>query len=164
MKKLIFAIATVFCLQLGLIMYTAFDNDNLGPDAEIAAITMLPQPVAHQEPKTAIADEAGLAGFGPIQERRRTTAAAVRKTARSGKAPIETSKFDPKPVVILYSRKGSVSAPDPDVMTPAESLTGQPTMARIEAPSREKRSFLAKTQPVIRKPYDWLKAIASKLK
>jgi hypothetical protein len=36
--------------------------------------------------------------------------------------------------------------------------------AKYADPKREKKSFMAKVVPVIKKPYDWLKAVASKMK
>lgn len=164
MKKLIFAIATVFCLQLGLVLYTAIESSNSVSEADLAAVMVPPERAVEPPPPPHFGNGADAAVFDLVAVPRRAVSPPARTSARVEKRRFDSNRIDREPVVILYSRKGALTAPDADVVTRTVALTGQPTMARLATRPREKRSFLTKAQPVVRKPYDWLKAFASKLK
>ena len=59
-----------------------------------------------------------------------------------------------KPVVITYDRTGALAETSAKVTPPRST-------PRTETPSDDKRSLIAK---VVTKPFDWLKAVGSKLR
>jgi hypothetical protein len=71
--------------------------------------------------------------------------------------PLDTaSPRDFESVVIRYNRKPSVS----DCESRNEP---KPNKRSYDVPKPKKRSYIAKAGPVIKKPWEWLKAIGSKL-
>jgi hypothetical protein len=79
----------------------------------------------------------------------------AKKSSGAEKTP-DLSAFQ-KPIVITYRTeypKTSTKGREPDV----RSCTAE------VKPGHKKKSFMSKAMPVLKKPYDWLKAIASKIR
>lgn len=136
MKKPILGIIAVFCLQLGFIAYTAFDLP-----VDFASVP----PVARATAKSVQLET----GLDPI--------VVVRS---GGPVAIERVRHDPGSTrVSPTARRARKPQPDQNITATRQPPRERP---RTEYPGGvpEKRSFAAKVMPVIKKPYDWAKAIA----
>lgn len=177
MKGKILGIITIFFLQLGFIGYTQvttlFDaSTEIGalsspenPLAEISDLDFVDVEDSEVEPVYAKANNA------PYH---RNATLAVRKTY-SKRPAFRTYDTDLDAVSIEVPRSpgytfASYTRPEPKRRAyHEETLRSEP--AKIEEPvrvhtveRRKKRSLASKTFAVIKKPFDWMKALGSKLK
>lgn len=176
MRGPILGIITVFMIQLGVIGYGTISRF-FDAAAEVAAVSTPDQPLA-------TLSDLDFVDVSPEPEGDRfvlprnvnaPASAAVRTSRRqvATRSAIRTFETDFRPVKI------SVPTPSPysfAAFEPQAPLTEtSKTQASEAAPLnyvassrsvdvRNKRGFMAKTFTVIKKPYDWMKAIASKLK
>jgi len=168
MRKLVLGIIALIAVQFAFVTYTIL----LKSSAELVDDLAMAQPVPYMPDLVKIdplVDSTGLVTepetvIRPVEPDNPKTNRIVptvpeRTAKRQGSPETRGSKaaFVPAPadtaspgdfesVVIRYNRNPSVSD--------CESR---------DAPKTKKRSYLAKAGPVIKKPWDWLKAIGSKL-
>lgn len=139
MKKPILGIIAVFCLQLGFIAYSTLD-----PAVDTEAVPVVAR--ATQAPAQLEDDVDSIVAVrsgGPVAEDRVVNPKmnVARKSVLKGEAA------PPKPAQPKHFIADRLSAP---------------YRQRTEYPqqSPQKRSFATKALPVIKKPYDWVKAVA----
>jgi hypothetical protein len=158
MRKIIWGIAIVFCVQVGFQLAMTANRSNNdyaslrtplqnGIDVQAASLSDddLDTNIAPVAPETLSTDP-------QIQTRILIRYVRVPEY-RAQTAPPTTNAF--KPVVITYDRTGA--------LTGGSAATAERhSTVRTETPSSDdKRSLVAK---VVTKPYDWLKAVGSKLR
>jgi len=169
MKKLITGIVAVFCLQVGFMAYNAVDRAGylaLNLPDQVEPIT---QPYSSDVSYLLLeADDAGQYGsvfpdtpdvIEPVLALRRQTNPNFQRHP----AKITATGIQFQPVVI------TIPAPEPVEFKfkneYAAVLPTQPTesydISTAEAPRRENKSVLSRA---VKKPYEWLKALGSKVK
>ena len=149
MKRILIAIAVVFCAQVAFQTYLAVERTDID---FYALSTPLRAPVAKDH--LVLAD---LAVPEP-QQIELPTIVRMRYVVREQKA---------QPSYAAYRRNaGREIRPTVAVFKPVIiTVPSRPiTASYAPEPKREKRSLPSKAAAVIKKPYDWLKAVASKLK
>jgi len=149
MKKLIFGIIGVFFLQLGFIIYTASEatmaNIAVPPAIETNGVA------ADLDAMTAVPDDAIIPTLS-LRPRRPNTPNTSHTLFVSSRTTKKGREFGDRP--LTASRQTLRLGPQ----YAGRAQESEPT-ASIEAPG--KRSFIAR---MIKRPYDWLKAVGSKLK
>jgi len=160
MRKIIWGIGIVFCVQIAFqlamtanrsdadyaSLRTPLQNGIYAPAASLDADD-LDTNIALGEPETAAAT------YSPVQTRVLIRYVTIPEVRHSAPERATTAAF--KPVVITYDRTGALttgSVPSTSAQTPSKPRTEQPD---------DKRSLIAR---VVTKPYDWLKAVGSKLR
>jgi len=159
MRKIIWGIGLVFCVQIAFqLAMTANRSDadyaslhtplQNGIDSPAASLDVddLDTNIAPVEAETAAA------AYAPVQTRVLIRYVTVPEVRHATPERATTAAF--KPVVITYDRTGALptgSAPSATAQNPSKPRTEQPD---------DKRSLIAR---VVTKPYDWLKAVGSKL-
>ena len=175
MRKLIFGIFAVVCVQFAFVIYTALQSP-----VEVAVGPIYMEPPAEYvaddlqesaDPQVAVEEDTKDPSVEPSREielpQRRPserstssarTAGPVDPTPRieanpgrvaeqfTAERPYTTGDFET--VVISYNRDPEVSNCDKD---------------KFEPPQPKKRSYIAKAAPVVKKPWEWIKSIGSKL-
>ncbi|MGE3467584.1 MAG: hypothetical protein AB7J13_11700 [Pyrinomonadaceae bacterium] len=164
MKAPILGIITIFFLQLGFVAYQKAEQVldlTYQPVAPIRTGSIGAADVDITYGRAGVGDEdQTMPGKMPLvrsQTSRYGHAAAVRRRA-SRPRPFfeparEASPDDFRAVVITYRKPKK-----------EQSAAPQATVAISDGPSsdkKKKKSFLAKTGGVIKKPYDWIKSIGS---
>lgn len=154
MRKIIWTIGAVFCVQIAFQLAMTADRSN----GEYAALrTPLQNGIDTSAPAadtdvfdTDIAPAAPEIERSPIRTRVLIRYVVVHGSPRQAAAPTTTAF---KPIVITYDRTGALT----------DATNTAPRHQRTERPGHQpddKRSLLAK---VVTKPYDWLKVVGSKL-
>lgn len=172
MKKLILGIIAVFCLQVGFIVYNAPDTvgDMVSKTADypVEPLNNATEPL---ELVDTLPDESDTVltarsdnpdAFRPViaQHRGVSTQFERRSVKVVAKAPIFRSTVItiPPQKPVEFSFKNEYAA----LATPVSSENYD--VAVVETRRQEKRSLVSKALPIIKKPYDWLKAVGSKIK
>lgn len=166
MKGPILGIIAVFCLQLGFTLYTAIDRE-VGEMVAVGAVTDGTTLLADADQDYDIPDT--LVSTPASQRNIVRTAPILVSSKRSEKTPAaRLVTFEP--VLIAYQKYPEIKfkTETPRVTPPvaSEAKAFQPSAEVRTATTRaarEKRSFFSKSVAVIRKPYDWLKAVGSRL-
>jgi hypothetical protein len=168
MKKLILGIIAVFCLQVGFIAYNAAQRLDLAVSKTVSYPVELPNneaPLAVSDTTPDDNDSALLArsdkpdAFRPVMAERRGVGTQL------DRRPVKVVAKDPgfRPTVITIPAQKPVEFRFKNeyaaLETPRSSANYDVAPAQA-APRQEKRSFLSK---VIRKPYELIKALGSKL-
>jgi hypothetical protein len=164
MTRLVLGIIGIFALQLGFIAYQSIDRrfgmvhsamgERTGEIVRVADIST-PDSIIYPAPADWFESEVPprLEKSAAIR-RPAATAVAVHRTPRQRLRSLpdrsEAALF--RPVIIRYG-DGSSKDYKPDQPSPVEKLS-----------RKEKRSFFAKAMPIVKKPYNWLKALGSALK
>ncbi|HEV7699975.1 MAG TPA: hypothetical protein VGO43_07085 [Pyrinomonadaceae bacterium] len=160
MRKLVFAIAMVFCLQISFQVYMAIERSNadyaiLGTGSSLESETAPTIDLAklHTDLVTSVAETEYRAGVSSSRRSHSAPSATQARYNRPRAIPQTNTTAKWKPIEITYTK-------------PAASETAKFSgghKASTREPD-EKRSFFAKALPIIKKPYDWLKAVGSKLR
>lgn len=187
MGKLVLAIAAVLLLQIAFFRYLAVSDQDYAtgpivrtrnfPESQESLLAQQPQP---SQPETDTQDLIPSAAERPEADRKRASAPLLAKrTSRmsSGKRPsgLQVRAEMPKPIIIYVKssppyeerrvariRGERVSPRDFKMSLPENSPAVATSQARAVNP--RKRSFLARTfMPLIRKPWRFMKSVASKL-
>ena len=176
MKRLVLAIIVVFCMQLGFIAYTVIDRpietlvsinevpNGLNPFADIADIPNVDE-VLEAEPNITERDN----------ETSVVSAPSKRLSRQANPAPLAASKSIPNvPALRTVNRRPQtivLQNPSKTVLvtdySQAMSISRNSEIYQLSAqiaPKSKKRSFLSKSFSVIKKPYDWMKALGSKIR
>jgi len=158
MRKIIWGIAIVFCMQVAFQLAMTANRS----DADYAALRTplqngidisTPAPDAYDlDTNIAPVDTEPQIERSPIQTKVLIRYIAVPEYQRSAARAATTAAF--KPVVITYDRTGALTGP-------STAQAERRSSAKPEPASDDKRSPIAK---VVTKPYDWLKAVGSKLR
>jgi len=173
MKRIILGIFTVFALQLGFIVYSAMDR----PMDGLAAVNALPTT------QLAIADipdtQGALDLFDTSPDRNATGEIVAASTTAPNRRPSglrrsrnrttanpDSRTVDFEPVVIAYQKHPAIKfrTEYPQTAAPPSVPANHQLSAKAVARPEKKKSFLAKSAAVLKKPYDWLKAIGSRIK
>ncbi|MEP6947084.1 MAG: hypothetical protein ABJA02_14280 [Acidobacteriota bacterium] len=174
MKWSVLGVLAVFLAQAGVIAYTAIDRES---NAFVAANSVsavhqaflnstfpltAPDPSAIAVPRVAQEIDTDDSAVATV-ERRKRVQTADRQFAVAAKGPraVRASNALFKPRIITVDNS-------PRIEHPRLVLTG---FASNEIPAAaqtvrhiEKRSILSKSVSIIKKPYDWLKAVGSSLR
>ena len=163
MRNLIIGIVSIFCLQISYQVFLAVDRtsenysamslvDAIGTDGrELASLT---DPVAPQT------------GLVPARATQRLTTEPV-KRALPEQRPVTAAMKRPRPKSVNVETMDQFAVKTVhvrDVPRPPSARVQPSEVVSAHVETKEKRSFFAKALPVIKKPYDWMKAIGSKLK
>ncbi len=164
MKKPIFGIIAVFCAQLTFIGYNYLERPI--DTASVSPVTALSQGLAVIEPeRDTVFVVRSDAPPVTVRVNRKTVAEPAFTTAKKTIKPPPRNLVDRTPGLIAFQR--------PIVITyrteyPNTSTAGRESDDRgytaSAKPYNEKKSLVSKALPRLKKPYDWLKAIGSKLK
>jgi hypothetical protein len=175
MKKLVLGIVSVFCLQMAFIVYNAVnplpslasitfsdrvdeDTLTLGQLDKLAAESAFPDDMemaaaATDLPAARIGRVTTRSTDSPIEAVRRTSSLPTKAVARNVKfTPIDVSRSATRGNVVFSNEYAAV------VVTPRADHR---ELSASDSPKSEKRSFLSN---VIKKPYELIKALGSKLK
>lgn len=164
MRKLILGIICVICLDLAFIIYPGFERkaETVSPVAR-AGTQMLSEVSSSGLPNgDEVSEDVALQVVSTRSaaiETEYRRASPKRNLTNWTKAAEENASIRPpfKPVIIEYSRgRWTNASPERD---PRAS-----ERAKKEAARPEERSFIAAVVPVIRKPYDWVKYLGSKMR
>ena len=174
MKWWILGIIGVFCLQLGFIEYTAIDRRfetlvavnevTSDSDSTANAPTILNGDEflnldADQDSSGANIEE--IAVSTPYRRKSRRPAAVVYRTKAVKARSAIAVKSVPQFVALLKPTEITIRTEHPIAIAGASE--NKPLLAQ-SVPRSQKRSFISKSVSVLKKPYDWLKAIGSRLK
>lgn len=176
MKGPILGIAAVFILQLGVIGYGTASRFFDAP-VEIGSVATSSQPLPHISDADFVEFEPD-ATVNPAAQEYEVFRTSYARTSRIRSAVAKTSgirTFDTqfKPVTINVPKPSSYTfaAYEPSQPRTEFPLTQasdrEPVTYETSAKTtsiRRKKSFLAKSFSVIKKPYDWMKIVGSKLK
>lgn len=164
MKNLICGIIAVFCAQLAFIGYSylgqPLDTASVSPVETFGPLFAGLEP----EPDT----------IATVRPRAAVTGVRVKRIAASEPAFITAKHTIKLPRKNFVDRNpGLIAFQKPIVITyrteyPIASVSSRESddrryIASIK-PTNEKKSLVSKALPIIKKPYDWLKAIASKMR
>ena len=188
MKKLILAILGVFCLQLGFIAYHSSDPaaetsflvvDERASDHSLAANVpqppILPQTIAELEPEF-FEDAPDYDLIGRTADVRavystQTARYIPRRRPALNTFVSENNLEDLRPVNVTYRLYDGVEFKPQPARARTEYPRAMPERAPRNyelntkiAPRHKKKGFFAKSLTIVKKPYDWLKAIGSTLK
>ena len=176
MRKLILGIIAVVFVQIGFNAYIARDTgakpgvvaENLSSDENDRAIEPNVELAEAIEPAYSIGEPSVNRPevIRTTSSETRVAKADIRSRAlimnrrRAARAD-STQQYDlgalRKPTVIQYDR-------DPAVKSPLDRNPDADERAKREVRKPDKRSLIAKARPVLKKPWDWMKAIGSLLR
>ena len=175
MRKLILGILAVFCVQFAFVIFTALQSP-----LEVAVAPIFSDPkteIPHFEPaETADADDVDA---GSPEAEDSAAAAESRAADERFMAPSRRPRPAARPAVIESGSPGFQAAEKRSAQyftTERESAAGlyetvvisydrSPAISDCEmkeTPKTKKRSYIAKAAPVIKKPWEWIKAVGSK--
>ena len=163
MKRPVFGIIAMFCLQLGFIAYNAIDrpSDALVAVNEVVSGT---NPIADvPNILNGVDDEEFSVSPPESRKSRRPNVAAfvyIKHIAKvSTTRPINAA---PQYVALQKPLETTIRIEYPKAM-PIVSKSENYQPSSPIAPRSEKRSFVSKSFSVLKKPYDWLKALGSRI-
>ncbi|MCW5956846.1 MAG: hypothetical protein KIT61_09685 [Pyrinomonadaceae bacterium] len=177
-RKMILGIAVVICLDLAFIlsMMSQFQS------AELAKVIESPIPVpitiARNTLAAAVPAETETDEIGTEIAETRDPERVFARTERRPKQDVHeqrsgvpsprtaTNKFEPpifESTIIWIERPTSYEFEARPISEAADQKPVDRPLAAKPMPERKKRNFFAKALPVIKKPYDWIKAFVEKL-
>ena len=164
MKALVMGIATVFCLQLGFVAYSSIDR-SVETMFAINEVTTDTNPVA-EIPEDMFAAEVYTAA-APLSSRRvETRKISIFAPRPQKRALLETNTLAFEKTVIEYDAGKPLEISETVTVRreePAASIEPPPMLlAPVETAPVKKRSIFSKSLSVIKKPYNWLKALATR--
>lgn len=177
MKKFILGILLVFCVQLAFVAYNSTSRDIVAVNKLAGEVNSSRDPLSYAIANSQADPEAASIGEESPRltpdfigtQARKTRSSAPSIVSRRGvdnKNPIK-AKHRPSPrreLRVLASHK-AVKGADKDLAEKKPvRLERTDLLFADEEPRRKDKSFIAKALPIIKKPYDWLKAIGSKLR
>ena len=163
MRKLILGIVAVFCVQITFQAFTAFDISDadrkarlaegplVGPVFDGSAAEVAELPSKDELPAAVTTSSPRF----PVVKRAVITDLVIRSATYHRPAPRTVNSTA---LVAMAERPAT-----PDVFA-TQTISYPSYLSARESTRPEKRSFFAKALPVIKKPYDLLKAVGSKLK
>ena len=168
MRKLILGIISVICLDLAFIIYPGLGHkaERVSPIAKVRTPVIEPASLLNtQSPNLTLDGETATLDLAstksvpldpatrrPISKTRADNDDHPRNTG--GRSAGVANAF--KPVTIEYSRDGALND--------ASERRNDRANVNKTAARPEDRSFIAAVIPVIRKPYDWVKYLGSKMR
>ena len=174
MKKLIVGIIAIFCLELGFVAYSGESLHMIAsrPDPATSgssiAVPYEPEPLIASQ--AADSEDPAFSSFvnSPrdrevIPRHHPVRHIQVVRSSEYAQFPNIVAKRTPDPKSERYTAVVLSQAPS------LKALEGNPNGANYELAAknklpRRKKSFFARALPIVKKPYDWLKAVASKLR
>ncbi len=176
MKRLFLGIVFVFCIELGFVAYTAIDQQSqqsvgvseiTGVTTPPADLTSTADPVGSLQRDSVRGSErnqkkeVAYSNVGRRLLNRRADRSLISRkiVARSSTAKVVNVR--PQPFALQKQSETKLATANPLPLN-RESKNFK-TMAR-DVPRSKNKSFLSKSVAVIKKPYDWLKAIGSRLR
>ncbi len=177
MKGPITGIVAIFLLQLGFISYTQV-NAIFESTADVRPVLVQEAPLVtisdldlrdSDEPNVEIAVLAPTRvshGTRNVRSRRLGTTPTRVRTYFTDLSAVTISIPKPSPYTFAsYERRDELRKAElPPRTQPDTNLTNEEKRGVPTTESKVKRSFGAKTLAVVRKPFDWLKALGSRLK
>jgi hypothetical protein len=165
MRKLILGIVAVVCVQITFQALTAVERLDAETRSHVKIVPLVAPitgdpvddvaklPTESESPQVygeAVRPEASTPSF-----KRATVTVAPRPAF--GKRAVSRN-LDRDAMVAMADEPAA-----PEIFTP-QIITYPAHLMTTEAPRREKRSVFTKALPVIKKPYEWLRSVGSKLK
>lgn len=165
MKHLVLGILVVFCLQLGFNAYNAIDRQG-------ATLVAINEVTSGTNPVANVFDISNDDRFlnGDNVEYVSDQPALWTRGRRAGFVPVKAVLFLKKGVPTANESPVSMQKPLKNITITYQRPTQAATAVKTSAPSAavaaytEKRSFASKSVSVIKKPYDWLKAVGSRIR
>lgn len=174
MRKLILGIIVVFWLDFGFVVYNGDSVEMIAamPDGALSTSSVsVPYDegtlVATHAPETEDVAFSTITGPAPGRERHAARPRASRPAvleptlSRVAVNNIATRTASHK---VAGPLGGAVFTPPSFAGAPSDRTRAKYEPAAENRSARPKKSFFAKVVPIVTKPYDWLKAVASKLK
>ncbi|CAN5623698.1 hypothetical protein BH10ACI3_BH10ACI3_16390 [soil metagenome] len=178
MKHPILGMIAVFCLQAGFIAYTALDhlNETMATLNDVTIATKSASDIAdlsevdeylgrdtNQIPSE-IKSERLMVSKPDEQKRKNQAGFLLTSNKRSARipAPVQlnlSTQFN----AMREPRETRVRTEYPR-SSPTGDASKNHTVSTVTIPKPEKRSIVSKTVAVIKKPFDWLKTVASRLR
>lgn len=167
MKKLIFAIVLVGIIQFAFVVYTQLQAPlNLDvASVQFDAAPFTPSPVSMvdaaptYEPAT-ISDHTDLRSAS----RHSGANASAIKRPKMANNELAAKAYSSKPDRTNFALPKPARSADPITVMVSYNETRKNTdCVDPEDKTRPKRSFIAKAAPVVKKPWEWMKALGSKL-
>ena len=165
MKLTILGILAVLCLQFGFIVYSAIERqmDTLVALNEIPTASVANADVPETWDSLDVLDT-------DREIKSDVVAASEKRVIRRPSGPRRANKImaapvNFEPVVVAYQKLPAVefgTEHPQNLPTSSEPASNQPHAEVVPQPEK-KRSFLSKSAAVLKKPYDWLKAVGSRL-
>lgn len=178
MKHPLLGMIAVFCLQVGFIAYTALDHLNetmaalndVTVESESAATIAALSNVNEYFGRNTNQDPKGIKSemltVSKLDEQKSRNQADVTLTSfkRSAGGPVlNPSNSATQLIATQKPRETRIRTEYPRSNSGVDASKNH-TVSTIAIPKPEKRSIVSKTVSVIKKPFDWLKAVASRLR
>ena len=178
MKKLIIGIVAIICLDIGFIL-----SRSTAPEGEVASVNLgetgsvatappadAPVPVTNVEPAAPDVDKVEDIAVRPSIPVRKSITVQHRARSRTHGRILARHRRTPsgpkfQDTTILYAVHKPIelkTANPPAAGGVAERSQLPPKKAEAE-PKKPNRSFIARAIPIVKKPYDWIKALATKI-
>ena len=177
MRKLVLGIIALVAVQFAFVTYTMLlKSSGELIDGQAISRPVLNNPVLVKIDETVKPAEPEVAAI-PVEPRHSRMKVAPIVSDRTAKREFSRRTRTPKPafpprrsetasqteftpVVIRYNRYPKAPAP---VIVCSNRDTDPPERATLEVAKIKKRNYIAKVIPILKKPWDWLKFIGSKL-
>lgn len=173
MKHLVLGIIIVFCLQLGYVAYTAI-NSPLGELAAVDEIATGAAPIADPEPAADLSSEDADSNSYRSETEKIRSASEPRKNKHfAGINEVSNSEVGKLPVSRTVNRRPQFAASRKSLETkivieypqviPVERESANYQLSARIIQSSKKRSLISKSFSILKKPYDWAKALGSRI-
>lgn len=177
MKRMVLGMIAVFFVQAAFIAYTAIErqSDEILAENGVPAIwdptknehvtvADAGPEITDSEPPTSESNKASVVVYAPERRSRRHSASPQFLADRRIRPVVLTTDAIFEPQII----KVPIAEARPRTELPLTTSNGSDTQGTQafskSVPRAEKRSFAAKSVSVLKKPYDWLKAVASRMR
>jgi hypothetical protein len=178
MKKLIIGIVAIICLDIGFIL-----SRSSAPEGEVASVNLektgsvatappveAPVPVANDQPSAPAAakvDEIASRASIPVRksitvQHRARSKSHSRNVARHRRTP-SGPKFQDTTILYAVHKPIELKTANPPAAGGVTERSQLPPKKAEAEPKKPNRSFIARAIPIVKKPYDWIKALATKI-
>ena len=165
MQKIVVGIIAVFFVQVGFQIYSAVSRTNYAYTSVAIEAPFAPGPLDRSAAPAYLANlYRASAPLVKAEALRSRPGLSVASNGHSQYQPVQAVERYPRGPGILWT--ANAIGPDivitiPPPVRPAYSSTN--TIVSSSVKREKKRSFFSKSLHVLKKPYDWLKAVAMKL-
>ena len=175
MRKLVLGIFAVVCVQFAFVIYTALQSP-----LDLAVGPIFSDMIADrtatdldETPAAPVVDESENEGSGSepskkLESRQPSHPERAEAPERDQRSTDRTSPVEARPIRSDEGFETLRTAAPNDFETVVISYDRSPEISecdkiRYDAPQPKKRSYIAKAAPVVKKPWEWIKAVGSKL-
>ncbi|HUF04327.1 MAG TPA: hypothetical protein VMM38_09140 [Aridibacter sp.] len=176
MRKLVFGIALVVCLDVAFILMTAMEAEV--PEMALAGVPHAAAPVIHEKPSlepVAINDSEELDDRDPVwsarvdrlePKLRSTSAAAKFRTSDTDEfrdPSVDAKRLFPDKLIYIGQYETYEISDPPNGVSPVNNPLETELETAENTRETSKKSFESRAFGVIKKPYKWIRSFASKL-